>query len=192
MEIPKLCNYCGKEFMAKRTSTRYCSPSCNSAHYKILSRKRVIKRATSFHINKIFPTNEQINKKIFLSINEACTLLGLSRSTLNRYIKNGKIEIFKLNKKVIIKRESIDSFLMNFQSIHIPDEVLTTKNSFNIKDYYYFGEIQNLYGVSESTIYNHLRTHKIEKVKIGKYYYILKTDVTRIFGEPNKKTETDD
>jgi len=51
---------------------------------------------------------EEIQGKEFLSISEACALLGISRQTLHRAIKRGVIQTTKLGRRLIIKRASID------------------------------------------------------------------------------------
>lgn len=51
---------------------------------------------------------EIIQAKEFLSISEACTLLGISRSTLHRAIKQRTIPTTKLRGRTIIKREHIE------------------------------------------------------------------------------------
>lgn len=51
---------------------------------------------------------EIIQTKEFLSISEVCILLGISRSTLHRTIKQGTIPTTKLRGRTIIKREHIE------------------------------------------------------------------------------------
>lgn len=178
MEILKICEYCKNEFKAQRISTRYCSPDCNKTHYKLLSRKRVFSNT-----NKLSRKNEISNKE-FLSINETCELLGISRSTLNRYIKTKKIEINKLHKKIIIKREYVDNFLEQFHVVNIPEEVIDFKNNFNINDYYYTGEVINMYSTTGNSLNNILEKNNISKIKVGSHSFILKKDIIRIFGKP--------
>lgn len=184
MKILKICEYCENEFIAQRVNTKYCSPDCNKTHYKLLSRKRVIKNAQKHSRKTDNIHNNDISKKEFLTIKETCALLGVSRSTLHRYIKNQKIEIKKLSKKVIIKRKDINLFLEQFQVVIIPEEVKGFKNSFNINDYYYTGEVVNMYGTTGNSLNNILEKNNISKIKIGSYSYILKNDVIKIFGQP--------
>ncbi|SFS79151.1 helix-turn-helix domain-containing protein [Lutibacter maritimus] len=187
MKILKKCEYCENEFTAQRVSTRYCSPDCNKTHYKLLSRIRVIKNTKKRAEKSKNNSNSYtigISNKEFLSINEACELLGISRSTINRYIKTKKIEINKLNKKVIIKRKHIDIFLEQFQIVSIPDEVINFKNSFNINDYYFIGEVLNMYNTTGHSLNTILKKNNISKIKLGSHSYILKKDIIKIFGNP--------
>ena len=188
MVINKICEYCKTEFIAKRISTRYCSPDCNKKHYKELSRIRVIER-TKNKQNKKSNFNIKINEieqKPFLSISETCVLLGISRSSLNRYIKSGKLEVVKLDKKVIIKRKNVNDFLKAYKAVKIPDDVRKIKSYFNPKDFYFFGEVQNLYKINEKTLNINLKNNNVEKIKIGKYNYVRKSEILKIFGKPVK------
>ena len=40
IRIKKICEYCGQEFYALKTSTRFCSKSCNDRAYKMRQRIR--------------------------------------------------------------------------------------------------------------------------------------------------------
>lgn len=47
MEIRKICQWCGKPFIAQKTTTCYCSHQCSNLGYKerIRERKRQLKRS---------------------------------------------------------------------------------------------------------------------------------------------------
>lgn len=59
--------------------------------------------------NKIIApsTNSLTVDKPFLNINETCHLLRVSRTTLWRLIKEGRLKSIKLGSRVIIARENI-------------------------------------------------------------------------------------
>ena len=46
MEVRKICQWCGKPFIAKKTTTCYCSHQCSNLGYKerIRERKRQLKK----------------------------------------------------------------------------------------------------------------------------------------------------
>jgi excisionase family DNA binding protein len=52
-----------------------------------------------------------IQSKEFLSIKEVCLLLGVSRMSLHRHIKNELIETMKIGSRIIIKRELINNLI---------------------------------------------------------------------------------
>jgi hypothetical protein len=43
LEIEKICDWCSKHFIAKKTTTKYCSHECNSKAYKSIKRVEKIK-----------------------------------------------------------------------------------------------------------------------------------------------------
>lgn len=38
IEIKRICQYCGTDFIAQKTTPKYCSHQCNQRHYKVLKR----------------------------------------------------------------------------------------------------------------------------------------------------------
>lgn len=113
IEIRKICEFCGNEFLAKTTVTRFCGHTCASRSYK--QRKKVnkigraIEKVNQQKILSLTELNlEAIKQKDFLSIKEAHTLLGLSERTFFRLMKAGTIQATKLGKRTIIKRAEID------------------------------------------------------------------------------------
>ena len=116
IKILKICEYCDKEFIAKTTTTRFCSHACNSKDYKKrIKAKKVGKAIRKTNIQKIL-LSEEINheivkQKAFLSIKEAHKLIGLSESTFYRLMKKGVISYSKVGKRTIIKRSEIDKLL---------------------------------------------------------------------------------
>ncbi len=110
--IPKICLHCGNNFIAKTTVTKYCSLKCSSQAFKFRAKKEKIKIAQENEYHKSVDIDMKlIQAKEFLSINEVCLLLGLSRMTLHRYIKSGKIHSKKIGGKVILKRKDIDKLI---------------------------------------------------------------------------------
>lgn len=113
IEVQKICEYCGNEFMAKTSVTRFCGHTCASRSYKARKRENKIGRAIeATNTQKLLTLSElnieSIKQKDFLSIKEAYTLLGVSERTFFRLMKSGTIHAVKLGKRTIIKRTEID------------------------------------------------------------------------------------
>ncbi|MCX6240733.1 MAG: helix-turn-helix domain-containing protein [Bacteroidetes bacterium] len=53
-----------------------------------------------------------IQHKEFLSVDEAATLLGASRRTIQRMITKGAFKVGKLGRRTIIKRTEIDNLFI--------------------------------------------------------------------------------
>lgn len=105
IRIEKTCMYCGEIFIAKTTVTKYCSDTCAKRAYK--KRKRQEKLQTADASPAPVPANG-IQAKDFLSIQEACKLLGTSRWTIYRMIGRNQLNAAKIGRRTIIKRSDID------------------------------------------------------------------------------------
>jgi len=183
MKIKKKCIYCGNSFTAQTLITKYCSPTCNKRHYKIRLKKGEIEIA-SFKENSLatnlYERQTLLNMKYYLSINETMELIGISRSTIYRLIKTNKIDVTKIGKRVLIAKSELEDLLNSSTKTFIPDSVHDIKQNFNIQNYYYIGEVQNKYGISEKQLHTLLIKHSIEKVTIGRQVYVLKSDIKNI------------
>lgn len=112
IQIPKICNYCKQSFIAKTVLTRYCSHKCNSRDYKLQRRTEKIVVAQEKEFEKLAGIEMPlIQVKEFLSVKETCLLLGISRMSLHRYIKNKTIQPSKIGGRIIIKRQSINHLI---------------------------------------------------------------------------------
>ncbi len=106
IRIEKTCMYCGEIFIAKTTVTKYCSDNCAKRAYK--KRKRQEKLQTVDTSPSPVSSNG-IQTKDFLSIQEACKLLGTSRWTIYRMIDRKQLNAAKLGRRTIIKRTDIEN-----------------------------------------------------------------------------------
>lgn len=109
IRVPKICQHCTTEFIAKTTVTKFCSDNCAKRAYKARKRNQKINSVASAANQKAELNQAIIGDKQFLSIAETCSLLGASRMTLYRQIKNGKIKAAKLGTRTIIRRTEIEN-----------------------------------------------------------------------------------
>jgi len=124
IKIPKFCQYCGQAFVAQTTTTRYCSKTCNSRHYKQKKREEKVQAALQQEMNtpsqmeqmqtlQTLPikvgNHVNLREKEFLSVQEAADLVGASRWTIQRMIKREQIKVGKLGRRTIILRTEIDN-----------------------------------------------------------------------------------
>ena len=108
IEVPKICQDCGKSFIAKTTVTKFCSHKCASRNYKKRKREEKVEEVAPIVVQRIEYNQEQLKDKDFLSVDETCKLLGASRMTIYRQIKAGNIHAAKIGRRTIIKRTEID------------------------------------------------------------------------------------
>ena len=145
IEIHKVCEYCGKTFVAWKSTTRFCSKTCNSRAYKQLRREqRVAAIEKGTNIRPI----EKIKDKTILSPKEVAVLLGLSTRNVYYLIDKGLLKASHLSTRItLIKRNDIEVMLdanlekRKRQSIHPITEFYTTAE---ILDKYGISDILNL------------------------------------------------
>ena len=66
ISIPKVCNHCGKTYIAHKTTTRYCSHKCNSRDYKLKAKQDKIEKTLLEQQNIIVSKNDtQILNEVF-------------------------------------------------------------------------------------------------------------------------------
>ena len=109
IRINRVCHYCNKEFEAKKTTSKTCSDHCAKMYYKAKQKAAKIEQSNTETKQLIEKPIEELKAKEFLSITDACKLLGISRWTIWRIIKKEEIKSVKIGKRVVISRASINS-----------------------------------------------------------------------------------
>ncbi|UKN02229.1 helix-turn-helix domain-containing protein [Paracrocinitomix mangrovi] len=114
----RICEWCGKKFVAHKSTTRYCCLPCNQKGYKREQREKKAREnneKVKFQSQGIDP--EELKKKTYLSIKETCVYLGISRSTLYRNVRLGLLPVIGLGGRTIFKREDLDKFLDDLSTL---------------------------------------------------------------------------
>jgi excisionase family DNA binding protein len=125
IKLPKFCNHCGKAYIAQKTTTQFCSHKCASRAYKQRKREDKVNAEFKNQQEKIVAVTipEQVQnlttpqagnhinlrEKEFLSVAETAQLVGASRWTIQRMIKDNRLPASKFGSRTIIKRTSIDN-----------------------------------------------------------------------------------
>lgn len=169
IDIQKKCEWCGKLFIAHKTSTRCCSHRCANLAYKERTRQ---KRVSEFQTM----VNQQIEKedcidKDFFTPSEAAKYIGISRATFYRYLETNLIKSVQLKRKTIIRKRDIEALFDNASPYkkHLP----RAKQS--ITDFYTIAEIKEKFGVKESWIYEIAKEHNIPRTfNRGRTYWSKK------------------
>jgi len=185
IQIQRICIFCGNEFTARTTVTQCCSDVCAKKAYKARIRISKIESSNKQTIQiKSIPAQNivAINSKDFLTIAEACKLLTVSRWTLWRLIKAGHLSTGKLGRLTRIKRSDIEG--MFIQEIKQTPEPHKEKEPLLISECYTISEVQNRFSISETALYILIKRNNIDKLKIGKFVYVPKTEIEKYLGIP--------
>jgi excisionase family DNA binding protein len=182
IRIKRVCQHCGKDFIAKTTSTQYCGDNCAKRAYKV--RKRTEKIEASNKETAGSKSNlDVIKQKEFLTVRDASVLLNCSIRAIYYFIENKDIKATNLSeRKTLIKRSEIDKL---FEKTHVatpqPRAAATTKFKYKIEDCYTVGEVQKKFDISDSALNALIKRKGIQKLKKGWYVYVPKVEIDKVF-----------
>jgi len=174
--VKRLCEQCGQVFEAKTTVTRFCSKLCNKRNHqqkirngKMASMDQVIKKV----LDKGKPDLKGVE---FLSVKATAALLGASDKIVYSLIRSGKLNAINLSKrKTIVARKDVD------QLFALPEKTKEKTTRPNIEDCYHMGQAQAMFNISEKALFDIIKRNNISKVQEGKFTYVAKVDLDRIF-----------
>ncbi|KAA8484939.1 excisionase family DNA binding protein [Arcticibacter tournemirensis] len=182
IRVNKVCEYCGKDYEARTTTTRYCSSKCNSRAYKALKRGAKIEEVKKQVQNiRSFPLAE-INARQLLTVKQACVFTGMGKNTINYWINSGKLPSCNLGiRQTRILREDLERFFKS--SVHMVPQKEKQKTAMVILDRdnaYTISEICVKFGVSMSFLRNFCKVNNIEKQAVGRETLIAKTVIDEL------------
>lgn len=181
MEVRKICQWCGKPFIAKKTTTCYCSHQCSNLGYKerVRERKRELKK-----MQELLQPKQASEGQDFFSFAQAAKLMGVTRQYIYKLVKENKLRASRISgKKSLIRRADIELMLKTkpYESIKLKDDV-------DITEYYTAEQIAEKYKVNTKWVWTYTREHDIPKVKIRQFNYYSKKHIDAVFA----KYRTDD
>lgn len=186
--VTRICLFCGKEFQAKTTVTKYCSKPCSRRDYKKRIREKKIKKSNQ-QVKEIIdrPINA-IKEKEILSIKDVCTLTGVSRTTLWRMEKSGLLKPGLFNGRKLYKRADIDKLFSTSdqhpKSEKLPESLPAKRHidTYSIDELYSLATIYEKYSITPDGLYRILKRNEVQKKRIGKEVYVPIEEIKEILG----------
>ena len=172
----KICQQCGREFLAYQSRTACCSDRCAKLLLKHQNRDERLKK-TSIEVREI--QRLALLDKNFLTISDAAKLLQLSRNTLYKIIEMHSIQLHRFTDRTIrISRTDLEKVghsnasLVN-TTIAIKEDILTNWMTRE--------QVLEEFEVKYVTFYANIKKHN-PKVKMihGKAFYD-KQDMEKLF-----------
>jgi len=180
MEVNKICQFCGNRFVAKKTTTKCCSDDCAKKFYKKRKRDEKIQASDKdLEVQIKGYSIEEIQKKDYLSIKEVMLLLNISRTSIYRMLKDGRLSKLEGFKSVRIRKANLD--VLFEQKTENSEEKQFTLPYFCDDNYYTINEVLDVFNVSSGSFYHLCKKHKIPKIPKGKNVYVPKNLVNTIF-----------
>ena len=138
MEVKRICQWCGKPFIAQKTTTCYCSPQCSKRGYKHRIKERKMELR---HIQEMQELRSSLEKQEYFTFSQAARLMGVSRQYIYKLVKEDKLRASRISGRMaLVRRADIELMLKSK-----PYERLVAKNDFNISEYYTAEEIAEKY-----------------------------------------------
>ena len=185
IKVERICEWCGKNFIAQTTVTRFCSKRCSEHAYK----ERLRQKKISLSNQEIAQTNIKWRDKDYLTPTQAAELLGIGRMSIYRYIRNGKIKVVRFARKTLISKADIQA-MFDFLT---PKESTSTepaeKKSKSLTDFYTRADIREKYGVKDSWIYKVVAENNVPKTIIRGKAYFSKPHIDRLFSARKENPE---
>mgnify|MGYP003623445212 CR=1 FL=1 len=184
IEVQKICELCGGEFTARKTTTRYCSHRCASQAYKAEKRKEKVQFVA---IKQPKPPKTQvmdvIQSKEYISISEAAALLSTCRQTIYNYLQAGKFKSAQLSgRKTLIRRQDIDELFFARQAYEAASNAIKAAESARlITEFYTIPEITARYRLKYGRIHQIITRNNIPTTKRGSKLLVSKVDVDKYF-----------
>ena len=185
-KLERKCERCGKTFLAKTIYSKYCSEACSKAVYR--EKKRESKKEEQ---------RQELASKIpeerpYISIAEAVNLFGVSRDTIYRLVRSGKIPAINLGERLTrISRTHIESMFPVVETTikEKPTPKPANNYKFDSSDSYTIGEVSKVYGISDSTVYKAIRRMSIPICQKGRFVYVPKVEIDKVFN-PQKYSQS--
>jgi excisionase family DNA binding protein len=182
IEVQRICEHCGKEFIARTTKTRYCEKKCNSAAYKKKEREKKI--VLSNHDvakakEKSKTTNSILIKdKDILTISEAAIFLSVCRKTIYNWLNSGIIIGMRVSQRkvLILKSDLIKKLEENL--IYEKAQSVEPKP---ITEFYTTKEVMEKYGLGQTWLYKLIAREKFPKIQIGGKTHLSKKHIDAYF-----------
>lgn len=193
IKIKKICIYCGQEFIAKTTVTKYCCQRCAQKAYKANARELRLQQSktdTQIEVKQFKPkqspdTYFEIKTLDYLTVKEAAILLKCDPRTVYRLIKSGILPAANLSiRRIRILKKDIDSlFVISNDTQKIINIDQSEIEGTPLKDCFTIGEILKEYNLSETSLRTLIIRHKIPKFQKGKFVYIPKKIIEPILSK---------
>lgn len=137
MEHTKVCEFCGKTFQSSRSDAKFCSANCRTKFSKMKKRGQEGDQVISDQVKerpsrysrvtneeglfsevliRLIELNDRLKsqEEVYLSPGQVCEMLSISKSTFDRYIRDGVLKKYflrgtgsKTKKKVYVKRSDV-------------------------------------------------------------------------------------
>ena len=176
MEVKRICKWCGKPFIAQKSTTNYCSPQCSKRGYKHRMKER---RMEMKEFHEMLEVKKKMESQEFFTFSQAAKLMGVSRQYVYKLVKQDKLRASRLSARMsLIRRTDIELMLKTK-----PYESVKPKDDFDKSEYYTAEQIAEKYKVNAKWVWTYTRKHDVPKVRIRQFNYYSKKHIDAAFAK---------
>lgn len=182
IEFTKVCEHCGKQFIARKRTTRFCSKRCGEHAYKAAKRKEHV----AYEQKKAdWQTTADVRNLDFLSPTQCAKLLGVCRRSIYYYLESQNIPCYQFKGKTRIRRSDIEKLFDESNGyVRRPP-----KEKEPIVEFYTTNELMEKYSISNSWLFKAAKEHHIPKTTHHGKTLWSKKHCDAVFGKKNKSPE---
>ena len=187
IRIERICEWCGKQFTAQTTVTRFCSKRCSEHAYKERLRQKKISLSNQETVHN--SREKESRNKEFLTPSETARYLGVGRTYIYDCINRGKIKVTRIGRKTLVSKADIQAMFDFLTPKENTSAEPAEKKSKSLADFYTRADIREKYGVKDSWIYKVVAENNVPKTIIRGKAYFSKSHIDRLFSARKENPE---
>src|SRR5258708_17895970 len=117
LELKRICQHCGKNFIGKKMSTKFCSLPCGQRNYKVRQRINEIEtlnrraKTTAMLINKAEGRVLEMEQGL-IDIKALAYFTSMSERLIFNLMKDPAFPRLKIGRKVLFEKKMVMDYLM--------------------------------------------------------------------------------
>jgi excisionase family DNA binding protein len=185
--VRRKCEFCGNEFTAKKTVTRFCGLQCNRKFYKLKIKNEKIKRSNLETNDLNLKSETSLLANEILTVEDVAKLLKSSKSAVYDMINSSRLKSTKLSvRKTRVLRSD---FLALFEQPNLIEDQPVKEKVKKVDDEIYgavdagyrITELMPVFEKSRDALYTYLKKNNIPRIKVGKEILLSKEAVNKLF-----------
>lgn len=182
LKIPKLCEFCEKPFEAKTVATRFCSKYCSEKNIKKQKQLEKEEKVKQDLLEQSKSKIAEVQSRPFISVTEAKVLFGISKDTIHRLIKSGKIPAHNFGQRLTrVSRVDLEKLFTAVEIAEEKTESSEKQNYFEVGNCFTISEASAKFRADPGTVLKAIKKFNIPTKKVGSFVYVPKVLINQIF-----------
>ncbi len=116
LELKRVCQHCGVTFIAKKTTTKFCSLQCGQRNYKVrermnkISNRNVEAKAITNHVDH--QSLVSYSEQELIDIKMLAFVTSMSERTIFNLIKDPEFPKLKIGRRLLFNKKAVMEYLV--------------------------------------------------------------------------------